>query len=90
MARFSLTHIDRRRARASRRDRGRSAGRGPGLQDEAALHVAESGDELGSRVLGEPRLRRLLHRRRRVPARYRASRRRADLRHLRIPPPRGW
>ena len=46
------------------------------------VHVAEPGDELRSRVLGKPRVRRLLHRRRRLPARVGTARRRADLRHL--------
>ena len=39
---------------------------------DGALHVSQPGDELGLRVLGQPRLQRLLHRRYRVPARYRA------------------
>ena len=49
---FSFTRINRRRVRASRRDRGRTAGRGPGGEDDEALHVPEHLDQLGSRLLG--------------------------------------
>ena len=66
----------RRHRQREARPRRREATDGP------AVHEPQQRDQFGSRVLGEPRLHRLLHRRCRQPGRYRAPRRRTDLRHL--------
>ena len=50
-----------RRARAGARHSIRDAHAGSELQDGRAVHVAQSGDQLGLRVLGEVRVLRLLH-----------------------------
>ncbi len=67
---------------AARRDRRCEARPRREATDGPAVHEPQQCDQLGSRVLGEARLHRLLHRRWRQPGRYPAARRRPDLRYF--------